>query len=665
VRVSDTATDAVGAGSVVVGTAGHIDHGKTALLRALTGIDADRLPEERRRGMTIDVGYAHLALRGGGTLDFVDVPGHDRLVGNMLVGAGEIDAAMLVVAADDGPRAQTLEHLELLDALAITDAIAVVTKADLLEPDDPRRTDRPHEVGALLDRTRFAGAPVLLVSAETGEGLDALRAALGGLRERVMARRADAAGRADAVAPRLAIDRAFGIRGRGAVVTGTLRGGPVSLDDRLVVVPLGAEVRVRGVQVHGTDVPVASAGRVALNLAGVPLEALERGQMVAAPGAVETTDRLLVVLRRPAGLGPAVGRPAGGRAPAWPPVATDLRLHLGTDEVGATIARGARTLVSLPDDRVVALLRLPRRVAAAAGDPFVLRRPSPAATAAGGRVLDPRPPVGPSRRRATPERLAALADATARTAPDALLDLHGALPVARWRALGGHPSAPVAGSLVIVRDVLDDLAAAALMTVAAHHGSEPDSAGLPVARLRTALALEVRRRVAAAPPDASGAASGIIDGLVATGRLARDGYRVRDPSRAAGPSGGLRRAMDALEQALAVPAPPALGVAVGATRCPPEGVLALEAAGRIVRIGPDLAYAASTHRALAAEALAMARRAPLAPATFRDATGTSRKYVMALLEDFDARGILARTPDGHVPGPRAAAFEADDPDPVR
>ena len=172
--------------TVVIGTAGHIDHGKTTLLRALTGIDADRLPEEQRRGMTIDVGYAHLALPDGTELDFVDVPGHDRLIGNMLVGAGEIDAAMLVVAADDGPRAQTFEHLELLDALAIDAGVAVVTKADLCASD--RADDVKAEVQRLLAGTTLRDSPVFIVSSTDGSGADALRAGLVELRDRVLAR---------------------------------------------------------------------------------------------------------------------------------------------------------------------------------------------------------------------------------------------------------------------------------------------------------------------------------------------------------------------------------------------------------------------------------------------------------------------------------------------
>ena len=247
--------------TVVVGTAGHIDHGKTTLLRALTGIDADRLPEERRRGMTIDVGYAHLTLDDGTLIDFVDVPGHDRLVGNMLVGAGEIDAAVLVVAADDGPRAQTLEHLALLDALGVAHGIAVVTKIDTVSPERGREVVRA--VTRLLATSSLAAAPVLAASGATGEGLDDVRSALVDLVRGV------AAHAAAARPASLAIDRVFTVKGRGVVVTGTLRGGPLARGDRLRVVPgTDAEVRVRELQVHGATVErVEGGGRTAANVA--------------------------------------------------------------------------------------------------------------------------------------------------------------------------------------------------------------------------------------------------------------------------------------------------------------------------------------------------------------------------------------------------------------
>ena len=298
--------DRRGAGSgsrtvtVVVGTAGHIDHGKTTLLRALTGIDADRLPEERRRGMTIDVGYAHLALPDGTELDFVDVPGHDRLVGNMLVGAGEIDAALLVVAADDGLRAQTHEHIDLLDALDVRHALVAITKADLV---DRERTGEVCEaVAARLASTALAGAQIIVVSGTTGEGIEDLRAGLVGLRDRVMADPGWAALTARPV--RLAVDRAFRIKGRGTVVTGTLRGGPLARGANLSTVPGDAAVRVREVQVHGAPVEeVAGGGRTALNLAGDAAAGLQRGVVLTSDPDVHATNRCARHARGP-GSGP-------------------------------------------------------------------------------------------------------------------------------------------------------------------------------------------------------------------------------------------------------------------------------------------------------------------------------------------------------------------------
>jgi selenocysteine-specific elongation factor len=252
--------------TVVVGTAGHIDHGKTSLLRALTGIDADRLPEERARGMTVDVGYAHLDLSDGMSIDFVDVPGHDRLVGNMLVGAGEIDAALVVVAADDGPRAQTLEHLELLDALGVQFGLAVVTKTGLVTAD--RVAEVIQAVAALLERTTLAGSPVVAADALTGDGLHEVRERVLELRDLAAAAAADAP--SSTIGTRFAIDRVFAIRGRGTVVTGTLRGAPVSRGAVLHVVPSPrgdeASVRVREVQVHNRQVEAGGPGRVALNV---------------------------------------------------------------------------------------------------------------------------------------------------------------------------------------------------------------------------------------------------------------------------------------------------------------------------------------------------------------------------------------------------------------
>jgi selenocysteine-specific elongation factor len=650
--------------TVVFGTAGHIDHGKTTLLRALTGIDADRLPEERRRGMTIDVGYAHLDLADGRSLDFVDVPGHDRLVGNMLVGAGEIDAALLVVAADDGPRAQTLEHLAALDALGIDRGIVAVTKVDRLAPDDRRASEITEEARAMLAPTSLAGAGIHLVSAETGAGIEALRGALVALatsieKEAAVPRAAgdDSAGRVPGspVVPRLAVDRVFSVRGRGAVVTGTLRGGRVAPGDVLRIVPGERVATIREVQVHGREVASAGPGRAALNLRGVDAGELRRGLALTAGGPVVASDRLLVVLRR--GLQPD----AGGQ---WPPRDGPIRIHLGTDTAMAVLERGARSTSALDDGRWMAVLRLESAVAAAGGDPFVVRRPSPAAVIGGGRVLDPDPPRGAGRRRMTHARLAALV-ATVPPPPAALLALHGALPATRWGSVDGQ-SPPVAGAagaslpglaagpLRLDADVVGTLAAAAAAAVAAHHRAEPDSAGVPLDDIRRTVDAARRREVGALPGHAA-AASAIVDGLVAARRLARAGDRVSDPNRVQGMSDAGSAAMERLERLLSVPAPPPFVEAVRASGCSVEGVRRLETSGRLVRLGPDLAYSVGTYRELAARALAIARTHPLAPAELRDATGTSRKYVLAILEDLDRRGVLARTPDGHVVGPRAGS----------
>jgi selenocysteine-specific elongation factor len=609
--------------TVVVGTAGHIDHGKTTLLRALTGIDADRLPEERRRGMTIDVGYAHLELPDGSQLDFVDVPGHDKLVGNMLVGAGEIDAALLVVAADDGPRPQTLEHLELLDALGIADGLAVVTKSDAVTP------DRAAEVAAatrdLLDRTSLAGASVIVISASTGTGLEELRTALVALVVRVL-------GRGLPRGPaRLAIDRVFSVKGRGVVVTGTLRGGPIARGMTLRLLPGGREARVREIQVHGGTVDrVAGGGRTALNLTGVGAD-LHRGMVLAASAEAAmpvSTDRVLIALRAVTDL--------GGGAPPIPHDRMRVRFHSGTEQVGAVVGRSGRDTAMLPGGEVAAILRLERPVAVASTDRFVLRRPSPGGTLAGGHILDAIPPRGVSRRRTTSERLAALAAATTDDAvATARLDLHG--------AISGDPVW-----------VADDLAAALKTDILA--SIAVPGAWLPIADVRSRAASNARRLVSLSAADARFVAASLVDELVREGGVARDGDRLAAAGSArAGPGAETLAAMDRLELALDVPAPPPLAEAARAAACPPDGIRALESAGRIVRLDGDLAYAADRYRRLEARAVELATASPLAPAALRDATGTSRKYVMAILEDLDRRGILRRTPAGHVPGPRAAA----------
>lgn len=619
--------------TVVIGTAGHIDHGKTALLRALTGIDADRLPEERRRGMTIDVGYAHLQLPDGSELDFVDVPGHDRLVGNMLVGAGEIDAVLVVVAADDGPRAQTLEHLELLDGLGIGVGVAAVTKVDAVEPS--RVAHVVAEVGELLGLTTLAGSPVVAVSALRGDGMAELLARLAEVAVRLGASVVPSAPGVPAASVRLAIDRVFTVRGRGLVVTGTARGGPLSRGDALRLEPAGRTARVREVQVHGSAVGhLAGGGRAALNLAGVDEPVPSRGDVLTTDPDVRSTTGVLALIRRPT----ALDRSAE-RSP-WPPRPGSIaRLHIGTAQVDATFGRGPRAGVDLEDGRRVVRLSLGGSIAAAPGDRFVLRRSSPAGTLAGGVVLDASPPVGPSRRRITPDLLADLGRHGTNEA--SLLALHGVRPT-------------VAGTGTADWTLAADVEAA-LREVVLTELAEVGAAGASLAEMRPAVARRLRRLTAVTPRSAATIASSVIEGLIEEGSVVRDGDSLRGPgiAPAGGPSPEVVAAMDRLERALDVPAPPALDGAARAVGCPPDGIRALESAGRIVRLDDDLAYAAAAFARMQEAALRIAAGRPMLPADLRDATGTSRKYVMAVIEELDRRGVLRRTAEGHVPGPRA------------
>ena len=449
--------------TVVIGTAGHIDHGKTTLLRALTGIDADRLPEERRRGMTIDVGYAHLALPDGSELDFVDVPGHDRLIGNMLVGAGEIDAAMLVVAADDGPRAQTLEHLELLDALAIKLGVAVVTKLDLAG--SARATEVAAAVGGLLAGTSLRGSPVVVVSSIDGTGLDELRAALIELRNRVLARPpVDISPRAS----RLAIDRSFTIKGRGAVVTGTLRGGPLIRGTTLRAVPGNRSVRARELQVHGAPVESAERGRVAINLSGIDSSELHRGLVLTDDPAIGSSDRLLV------------------RLALALPDRTRVRVHLGTASVDGAVGRSGRDAIDLAGGSVAAILRLAAPIAVAPGDRFVLRRTGGDDRIVGGIVLDIAPPRGISRRRQTAPRVAHLAmtiDNRDRIgAAAARRELHGAVVAAN-------------GGIDLAGDVAEHLDLDIPSAFTAGDDPAAGSDGLTLPGVRTIATCSLRRQV--------------------------------------------------------------------------------------------------------------------------------------------------------------------------
>jgi selenocysteine-specific elongation factor len=362
--------------SVIVGTAGHIDHGKTALVKALTGIDADRLEEEKRRGITIDLGFAHMELPGPGgemlRLGFVDVPGHERFVRNMLAGVGGIDVVLLVIAADESIKPQTREHLDILQLLGLQRGITVLTKSDAVDRDtlDLVRL----EVEEFL-RGTFLGGPsssLIAVSSLTGEGLEGLKQAL------IHAVGVASARDAQALA-RLPIDRVFTMKGFGTVVTGTLVGGTIGKEEELEAFPSGRRVRVRGVQVHGSPSDAAVAGeRTALNLAGASTEDLSRGMTLASPAAFVSTRRIDVKLR----LLPSAPRPLKDRA--------RLHFHAHTMETVAQVVLYNATQIA-PGDEGFAQLRLPAAALLLPGDRFIMRQFSPVTTIGGGIVLDAAP----------------------------------------------------------------------------------------------------------------------------------------------------------------------------------------------------------------------------------------------------------------------------------
>ena len=429
---------------LTVGTAGHIDHGKTWLVRALTGKDTDRLPEERERGISIDLGYAPLELPDGRRLSVIDVPGHERFVRNMVAGATGIDLFLLVVDAAEGARPQTHEHLAILRLLGIERGVVAVTKADAVDSDTV-------ELALEEARELVPEARAIAVSAKTGAGLDELRAALadvaqGPQREPLLG------------AARLYVDRAFTLRGIGTVVTGTLWSGTVGAGDELLVEPRGLEVRVRSVQVHDEPVERAEAGqRVALNLAGVERTALRRGDAIVEPGAYPLSYRLDVALEE------------------LEPIADGTRLlvHHGTGHVPARVVRS---------EGVFAQLRLAAPVVAARGDRFVLRG---ATTVGGGRVLDPAPPRG-----VDPRRLEVLAGDDPETIVRAIVrepvtgaELQARGLLAPADLARGLASVQQAGDWYFAPEWLEELYARARERLAERAERSPLDPGLPLAEL--------------------------------------------------------------------------------------------------------------------------------------------------------------------------------------
>jgi selenocysteine-specific elongation factor len=462
---------------MIVGTAGHIDHGKTALVKALTGVDADRLKEEKARGITIDLGYAYSDLGDGRQLGFVDVPGHERFVHNMLAGATGIDAALLVVSAAEGIKPQTVEHLQIVDLLGLDRGIVALTKSDLADED--QILERMAEVETLLSSTSLKGAEIIPVSALTGHGLEELRNKLLALGE---------SRKGTTGFTRLAVDRCFVLPGAGVVVTGTVHAGEIRVDDRVLLTPSGLEARVRSLHAQNRPAEIGRAGeRCALNLTGPRLskESVRRGDWVVSPELHAPADRIDVRLK--------VLAAEPGPLKHWSPV----HVHVGSAHVMGRVAllEGDKLL---PGETGLGQIVLDEKVGALAGDRVVLRDPSATRTIAGARVIDP---FGPPRNRRIPRRIAelrALDDEDESALHNVLALETGFVETARFglvrnlrpaevdRMLAEAGGARLAG-FGFLAETLAGARADLVETLKAFHQGTPDAPGLQPERLRLGM----------------------------------------------------------------------------------------------------------------------------------------------------------------------------------
>jgi len=639
---------------IVLGTAGHIDHGKTALVKALTGIDTDRLTEEKRRGITIELGFAHLALPDGTVAGVVDVPGHERFVRAMAAGAGGIDLVVLVVAADEGVMPQTREHVDICRLLGVPRGLVALTKADLLP--DLGADWLPlleQDVRAAVQGTFLDGSPVLPVSARTGAGLPALLEAVAALAREVPERPADG--------PLfLPIDRAFSLKGFGTVVTGTLLSGSVSEEDAVVLSPPAhgqGSLRVRSVQVHGKSVPRGLAGqRTAVNLPGVDAHAISRGQALVHAGVVPISHALDVELSLLA----AVPKPLRHRA--------KLLLHVGTAQVPVSISLLDRGELA-PGATVLAQLRLAAPAAVLPGMRFILRGfaalEGRGKTVAGGRVLAV---AARRRKRGRPAEVAQLealarGDAEARVA--AVLVMAGPAGLTSESLVGRTGLAPKAlqatlerlgakgGALLFDRErrsyvageVARVLAKRLVDAVGAFHQARPLAAGISREELRGKLPPVTDPRLFAR----------LLAGLADKGELLAEGDHVRAPSHraASGAAGGALKANVAAVLERSGLTPPWLSELPAAVKAPLAEVVAvlklLVAEGSTLRISSELYFDASAVERLRQRLVQHLReKRAITTQEFKDLVGATRKYVIPLAEYFDREKVTLRVGEKRV-----------------
>lgn len=614
----------------VVGTAGHIDHGKTSLVRALTGIDTDRLPEEKRRGITIDLGFASW-FTDDTQIGFVDVPGHERFVKNMLAGVGGIDSVLLVVAADESIKPQTREHFAICKLLGIASGVVAITKSDLVERDILELVRM--EVEELVAGSFLEGKPIVPVSSATGAGLDELRAAI--------LASVSALGDRDASTRvfRLPIDRVFTMKGFGSVITGTTYSGRVKVEDEVQVLPGGRRSRARAIQVHGEPRDEASAGeRTSMNLADIPLEELHRGHQVLHPDTLRPSQ---VITARVELLPDA--RPLKEQ--------TRIRFHHLSAELLGTIRFVDDTVGELrPGDSAFAQIRLESPVVAAAGDRFVLRRYSPAFTIGGGVILDAH--LAKLSRGTRPEILETLASGTLPQRVELMAKLQGLRGVtldelqartgirieSLTKELRGVPNVAKTGSTFLHEDILADFRRKSMTFMDSYFKDNRMAVSVPKGEF-------VQKLIPAGAP-----VNFLLNDLAKENIATVQGDALDIPGRSktlGGAEGELARAIEAryMEAGLQTPATSELIKSIHQRPKVIEGVIAyLVKQGTLVR----LAEGVYLHRdvvATAREKLSSKRGETIDVGQFKDLFGISRKVAIPLLELFDKEGTTKRIGD--------------------
>jgi len=627
--------------SVIVGTAGHIDHGKTALVKALTGIDADRLEEEKRRGITIDIGFAHLELPSPNAevlrLGFVDVPGHERFVRNMLAGIGGIDLVLLVIAADESIKPQTREHFDICRLLSVRRGITVLTKSDLVAADTlevVRLEVEDFLRGSFLDSSR---SPIIPVSSLTGAGIEELKKALAGVASQIPARDSSSLAR-------LPIDRVFSMRGFGTVVTGTLISGAVHKEDELELFPERQCVRVRGIQVHGHAGDQAMAGqRTALNLAGVTTEQVTRGMTLAAPHTLQAASRVDVELSLL-----TTAKPLKNRA--------RVHFHCYTSEtVGRVVLYGTQALA--PGDTAFAQLHLAHPTLLLPGDRFIIRQFSPVTTIGGGVVTENEPP---RKFQNTPEYMSFLRQLTgsdpdqlhARVANAAVRGLATAEIIRRtgWtRKQLAELAAKLSevcrvGDYFILNKDLLALQKQLLSGLDHFHQKNPLVAGMSKE--------ELRGHLPAVPPDLF---SRVLDQCIQMKSIESLGELVRLPGRGVRMKDDEAESKDTIEAAFAtaglkVPAVKDVLAGVKVDRGRAQKIVTLLLRDRIlIKVSEDLFFHKNALEELRRRMAAEKAKSPkMDVARFKDLTGVTRKYAIPLLEYLDREHVTRRVGDERI-----------------